>query len=334
MPSPSAVLSSVVLVTGLCLPGQDKWQPLYDYTNLPPSNLTYWEPLQQAKVQMEDALALAAQTEGAPVHALSAALRTDTGEPQWDLQLFVAAEKAQPKRVNLQVSTTEPKVLRRLELLSVTEHDKKIWKVLVRTGVTAEAAIEICKDHSSGNRPQPVIRDPRLRTLAFVPEPDAPIWDCELMGDDWKKEQIRRYQYHVTAGKPGVRRKILLDRFAGEPLRSGEPTELPNGIFTYDFIIGEGPEVTEDSKVKVHYRLFLLDNTKLHDTWDTKRPETFQLSSAPLKGMTAGMLGMHMGGRRKIVMPYQLAFGDAGNELAPPKAMVVCDLAVIGLPPQ
>jgi len=333
MPSASAVLSSVILVTGLCLPGQGKWKLLYDYTNLPPSNETFWEPLLRSQVQMEDALALAAQTEGAPVYPLSAELRPDADGAAWDLQLFVAAERAAPKRVNLQVSTAEPKVLRRLELLSLTEEDKRIWPLLAKTHVEASAAIEICKDHSKGNRPQPVIRDPRLRTLAFVPEPEAPVWDCELMGDDWKKEQIRRYQFHINAQKPGVRRRILLDRFAGEPLRNGIPTELPNGIFLYDFLVGEGPELTADSKVKVNYRLFLLDSTKLHDTWDTKRPETFELSAAPLKGMSEGMLGMHVGGRRKIVMPYQLAFGEAGNELAPPKAMIVCDVGVIGLAP-
>jgi FKBP-type peptidyl-prolyl cis-trans isomerase len=331
MPSASAVLFSVVLVTGLSLPGQGKWKPLYDYTNLQPSNEAYWKPLQQAQVQMEQALELAAQTEGASIHPLSATLKDGEGGAAWDLQVFVGNDRAAPKRVNLQIATAEPKVLRRLELLSLTEEDKKVWPLLLKTRVAADAAIEICKDHSSGNRPQPVIRDPRLRTLAFVPEEDAPIWECELMGDDWKKEEVRRYQFHVNAQKPGVKRRILLDRFAGEPLRDGQPTELPNGMFVYDFIVGEGDEVTAESKVRTNYRLFLIDNTKLHDTWDTKRPETFELAKAPLKGMTEGMVGMRVGGKRKIVIPYPLAFGEAGNDLAPPRAMVVCDVAIMGV---
>jgi peptidylprolyl isomerase len=81
----------------------------------------------------------------------------------------------------------------------------------------------------------------------------------------------------------------------------------------------------------VNYRLFLLDNTKLHDTWQTKRTETFAVSEAPLQGMREGMVGMRVGGKRKIAMPYDKAFGEAGNEIAPPKAMVVCDVAVLGL---
>src|SRR6185503_277759 len=126
----------------------------------------------------------------------------------------------------------------------------------------------------------------------FVAEPQAPIWKCELLGNDWKNDLIRRYMFHVNGSKPAIKQKLLLDRFAGEPLRAGKPTELDNGMFLFDLTVGEGPEVTADSKVKAHYRLFLLDNIKLHDTWDTKRPETFVISSAPLKGMTTGMVGM------------------------------------------
>jgi peptidylprolyl isomerase len=44
--------------------------------------------------------------------------------------------------------------------------------------------------------------------------------------------------------------------------------------------------------------------------------------------MTEGMVGMRVGGKRKIAMPYNLAFGEQGNDVAPPKAMVVCDISV------
>jgi len=330
MPSASAVWSSVLLVAGLCLPGQKKWRPLFDYTTLQPSNETFWEPLLQAQVQMEDALALAAETEGAPIHALSAELKVSGGDAAWQLEVFVGGEGS-PKRVDLQVSTSEPKVLRRLELLALTEDDKSVWKLMAKSEVPAEVAIQLCKDHPGGDKPEPVIREPRVRKLEFVPEAGAPVWDCELMGNDWMKEQIRRYTFLVSSRRPAITRRIMLDRFAGEPLRSGKPTELPNGMFLYDFTVGEGKEVTADSKVKVNYRLFLLDNTKLHDTWDSKRPETFVVSSAPLKGMSEGMVGMRVGGKRKIAMPYDKAFGEAGNEVAPPKAMVVCDVAIVSL---
>lgn len=330
MPSPSAVWSSLLLVAGFC-PVQKQWDPLFDYTHLQPANETYWEPLIQAQVQLEQALELAEQTEGAPVRPLSCELKAGESGTIWDLQLFVAEEKSPPRRVNLQVSTAELKVLHRTPLLSLAESEKEAWGVLAKAQTPATVAIQLSKDRSAGEKVEPVIREPRVRKLEFVPEPLAPIWKCDLLGNDWKNDMIRRYSFHVNAAKPVVKQKLMLDRFAGEPLRAGKPTELENGMYLFDFTIGEGPEVTADSKVKVHYRLFLLDNTKLHDTWESKRPETFVISSAPLEGMTTGMVGMRVGGKRKIAMPYELAFGEAGNELAPPRAMVVCDVAIDAL---
>ncbi len=331
MPLPSAALSSLLLVAGLCPPIQKKWDPLFDYTHLQPANETLWEPLGQAQVQLEQALELAEQTEGAPIRPLACELKAGESGMIWDLQLFVEGENAQPKRVNLQISTAEPKVLQRTPLLSLAESEKQAWAVLAKAQTPAAVAIQLCKDRSAGEKVEAMIREPRVRKLEFVPEPQAPIWKCELLGNDWKNDLIRRYSFHVNAAKPVVKQKLMLDRFAGEPLRASKPTELENGMYLFDFTIGDGAEVTAESKVKVHYRLFLLDNIKLHDTWETKRPETFVISGAPLKGMSAGMVGMKVGGKRKLAIPYELAFGEAGNELAPPRAMVVCDVAIEAL---
>lgn len=332
MSSPIAVWSSFALVTGLCLPAQKtKWDPLFDYTNLAPPTEVLWEPLLAAQVQMEAALKLALETEGADLRVLSAELRTGEGEAFWDVRIFRGGEGGSPKRVDLQVSAAEPKVLRRVELLSMTEDEKEAWTMLAKAQVAADVAVELCKGNAAGMKTEPMIREPRMRRLGFVPEAGNPTWDCELMGDDWKKGQLRRYQFSVNALKPAIKRRVLLDRFPGEPDRSGVPTELESGMFLLDLTVGEGAEVTPDTRVKVNYRLFLLDNTKLHDTYETKRAETFVIASAPLKGMTAGMAGMRVGGKRKIAMPHSMAFGEAGNELAPPRAMVVCDVAIVAL---
>jgi FKBP-type peptidyl-prolyl cis-trans isomerase len=280
---------------------------------------------------MEEALALAKETEGGTIRLLSGELKSGKDGAAWHLQLFVGGEESQPKRVNLQVSAAEPKVLQRLELLTMAEDEKEAWMVLAKTQVPAEVAIQLSKDRSAGEKVEPLISEPRANKLVFVAQAGAPAWKCELIGSETKNNQIRRYEIKVNALKPRVKEKVLQDRFAGEPLRAGKPTELENGMYLFDFTIGEGEPVTADSKVKVHYRLFLLDNDKLHDTWKDKRPETFVISSAPLKGMSQGMVGMKVGGKRKIVMPYNLAFGEAGNELAPPRAMVVCDVAIEAL---
>jgi peptidylprolyl isomerase len=329
MPSPSVAWSALALVGGLFLPSQVKWKPLFDYTNLQPSNAEYWAPLQQAQVPMEKAIEVAKETEKGTVRTLRAELKPGPEGAVWMLELYVGEEPEGPKRVNLTVSTAEPKVLRRLELRSLPPDEHELWTMLAKTLVPAEDSIEVAKKAAIGNKPQPVVIDPRIRTLRLQVENGAALWDIELMALDRKEDHSRRYNIAVDTQAPRFKHVVLLDRFPGTPLRRFEPTILPDGLVVYDWRPGEGDPITADAKVKVHYRLWLLDNTKIHDTLKSKLPETFQVSEAPLKGMTAGLLGMKVGGKRKICIPYSLAFGAAANEIAPPKAMVVCDIEIL-----
>jgi peptidylprolyl isomerase len=126
-----------------------------------------------------------------------------------------------------------------------------------------------------------------------------------------------------------IKRFVMMDRFPGEPIRNkGKALAREDGLHVYDFIVGDGQELARDTKIKVNYRLFLLDGQKIHDTWQTKLPESFRVDAAPLRGMTEGMVGMRVGGKRKIAMPAAQAFGAKGNELAPPDAMIICDVAI------
>lgn len=333
MPFPSIAWSPLVLVAGLSLPAsaQAKWKPLFDYTNLPPSNADLWETLHGAQVPMEKAIELAKQTETGAVRTMKAELKPGPEGAAWLLELFVGDEAGLPKRVNLSVSAAEPKVLRRLELRSIPADEQLLWDALVETQVPAEDSIEVAKKAAIGNNPKPVVVDPRARTLRISVEKGAALWDIELMALTPDEDHSRRYKVGVETSAPHFKHLVLLDRFPGTPLRKYQPTELANGLLLYDWEVGEGEEVGPDSRVKVHYRLWLLDNSKFRDTRKTKLPETLVVSEAPIKGMTEGMLGMKVGGKRKICIPYPLAFGEAGNELAPPKAMVVCDIEILEL---
>src|SRR5262245_49572272 len=154
----------------------------------------------------------------------------------------------------------------------------------------------------------------------------------EVVAMDTKHDIPRRYQVFVSAKSPVMQRVVMEDRYPGEPLRNkGEPVQHPSGLYVFDLREGDGPKVASDAKVRVQYRLFLLDGTKIHDTWEKRRPETFALGEAPLKGITQAVPDMRVGGRRKIIIPYEAAFGEAGNEVAPPKATIVCDIDVEAL---
>ncbi|MSR61303.1 MAG: hypothetical protein EXS08_02485 [Planctomycetes bacterium] len=308
--------------------GPKGWDPYFDYTTLPLTNEAFWEPLKATTVSMEAAWDVVKQSEGGTLFPLNVQFVPAAEGGYWAFQVFAkAGEDEKPRRINLRVSAAEPKITKRLELLSLLADEEALWPALHKTKTPLEIAIQLCKDHSAGNKEdQLLVNDPRMRTAQFVPAGDATHWRIEMMGIE--RDLVRRFEIEVNTKEPRLRRNMMLDRFAGEPLRKLEPTEMPNGMLVCDIVTGDGQEISADSKVKVNYRLFLLDNTRLHDTWKTKLPETFPVAEAPLKGMSEGLVGMRVGGKRKLCIPYEKAFGEKGTEVAPPKAMVICDVAI------
>jgi FKBP-type peptidyl-prolyl cis-trans isomerase len=319
---------SLALAAGLALPAQalqlGRFKPLFDYTNLPPTNEEFWGALSGGSVSMEDAIALAEETEKTVVRVLRAEQRLGPA-PTWQLELFVG-DGPEPKRVNFTIASAKKEVVKRLELRSASPEDAALLPLLLASQVPGEDAIEVAKKALIGSKPVPMVSDPRARTLEFSGEHGVSQWKFEMMALDKKEQRPRRYAVVCDTKAPQFKHTLLLDRFPGTPLRRGRPTQLENGLVIYDFQEGEGEPATPDSHAKFDYRLWLLDNTKIHDTQKTKLPEVFTVSEAPLEGMRLGILGMKPGGRRKICMPYSLAFGEAGNEIAPPKAMIVCDI--------
>jgi len=311
------------------------FDPLFDYKSLPPKNEELLRPLEACALTMQDAFKVVRESEGPEARPNRVELRSSPAGNHWRFELFVGSiELDKPVRVNVQVSTSEPKVLKRLELSTLAPDEVQAWQVMRKNPVAFDIAVDLAITRARGDKEEDRWTGARARLARFVPEPLAPIWDIELLAHEPKHEAVRRVAFWVQADKPQVKRFVLMDRFPGEPLRNkGEATPLENGLHIYDFVVGDGQEVTRDAKVKVNYRLFLLDGQKIYDTWETLLPETFAVAGAPLKGMTEGLAGMRVGGRRKIAIPGSLGFGAKGNELAPPEAMIVCDLVVEELSP-
>ena len=210
----------------------------------------------------------------------------------------------------------------------MTDAEKESWKVVGSDAAPLAEAAKVAMEKSVGDQGE-ILVSPRLWSAKLTSDRGNPAWEIDIVGLNPVLRGPLRHRFWISTAAARMKHRELVDRFAGEPLRVALPTELPNGLYIYDFEKGDGPEVRPDSKVTVNYRLFLQDNTKLHDTWQLLLPETFLVSAAPLKGMTEGMPGMRAGGRRKIAMPYTFAFGEAATELAPPKALVTCDVEIV-----
>jgi FKBP-type peptidyl-prolyl cis-trans isomerase len=88
---------------------------------------------------------------------------------------------------------------------------------------------------------------------------------------------------------------------------------------------GVGPEIQSGETVRVHYTAKLASGETVHSSRDAGLPvELVVGSQRTVCGFDLAMVGMRPGGQRKVTVPWQLAFGDAGHAPnVPSKADVV-----------
>jgi peptidylprolyl isomerase len=96
-----------------------------------------------------------------------------------------------------------------------------------------------------------------------------------------------------------------------------------------DVAMGTGKPAEAGKVFTVHYTGWLLDGTKF-DSSREKRPLAFQQGKRKvIPGWDAGFEGMRVGGKRRLFIPYQLAYGEKGRGKIPPKAELVFDVELM-----
>jgi FKBP-type peptidyl-prolyl cis-trans isomerase len=94
-----------------------------------------------------------------------------------------------------------------------------------------------------------------------------------------------------------------------------------SGLQFEDSQEGTGPAVKAGDRVEVHYTGTFQDGKKFDSSKDRGQPFAFQVGAGQvIQGWDEGLVGMKVGGQRKLVIPYQLAYGERGYPGAiPPK---------------
>ncbi len=104
----------------------------------------------------------------------------------------------------------------------------------------------------------------------------------------------------------------------------------PDTLQKDDEVVGTGQEAKTGDKVKVHYTGTLM-NGKQFDSSVGKDPFEFELGKGSvIKGWDEGVPGMKVGGKRKLTIPWQMAYGEAGSgDKIPPKAALKFDIELL-----
>lgn len=90
---------------------------------------------------------------------------------------------------------------------------------------------------------------------------------------------------------------------------AGKVTELQKT----DLKVGDGQEAKSSDSVKVHYKgTFAQTGQKFQSSYDTGEPVDLDLKGGTIKGWAEGVPGMKVGGKRRLVIPADLAYGAQG----------------------
>lgn len=116
------------------------------------------------------------------------------------------------------------------------------------------------------------------------------------------------------------------------------PTEISDDDFTvtdsglkyYDIVEGDGAEATSGSTVTVNYTGWLTDNVKFDSSLDRSTPFSFTLGSGQvITGWDEGVAGMKVGGKRQLVIPAELGYGETGSGAIPPGATLIFEVELL-----
>lgn len=90
-------------------------------------------------------------------------------------------------------------------------------------------------------------------------------------------------------------------------------TEAPKDLVIEDLVLGDGDEARAGGMVEVHYvGVDYTTGKEFDSSWDRGQSIEFPLNGL-IEGWQRGIPGMRVGGRRKLTIPPEMAYGPAGG---------------------
>ena len=114
---------------------------------------------------------------------------------------------------------------------------------------------------------------------------------------------------------------------------SKEKQIMNNGLIIEDIKIGEGQEVEKFNIVTVNYTGLLEDGTKFDSSLNPGRtPFRFTVGAGQvIQGWDQGLIGMKIGGTRKLTIPPELGYGSRDNGPIPANSTLIFEIDLLGI---
>jgi len=114
---------------------------------------------------------------------------------------------------------------------------------------------------------------------------------------------------------------------------AGAAVKTPSGLAYTDLVKGAGEAPVMGKTVTVHYTGRLENGTKFDSSVDRGQPFVFTIGVGQvIPGWDEGVASMRVGGKRKLVVPPQLGYGEAGaGGVIPPNATLIFDVELLAV---
>lgn len=149
---------------------------------------------------------------------------------------------------------------------------------------------------------------------------------------------MKSYNLFVSLRSPGFRRlgillTVLMLSSCTKCTKSADTTSSSSSsdLKVEELKTGEGTVAEPGKTVSVHYTGTLTNGTKFDSSLDRGQPFSFVLGAGNvIKGWDQGVANMKVGGKRKLTIPPQLAYGDQGaGDIIPPGSTLIFEVELL-----
>lgn len=147
------------------------------------------------------------------------------------------------------------------------------------------------------------------------------------------QEAKRRRKSRLKAAAVGIVAFVVLAALVGTILCFTVFKESPpKSLVIKDLVVGTGDEAQAGDNVTVDYTGWLYHGKKFDSSIDRGEPYPFILGGGNvIKGWDQGLVGMKVGGTRKLIIPPDLAYGKSGYGTIPPNATLTFEVKLLAI---
>ena len=152
-------------------------------------------------------------------------------------------------------------------------------------------------------------------------EPIVPLQEFGPKINPMLQERMQKVQAQAAAEGEAFREKAAQEEGA---------VQTASGLIFKELTAGTGASPKATDRVKVHYHGSLIDGTVFDSSVDRGEPVTFALDQV-VKGWTEGLQMMKVGGKAKLTIPPELAYGPGGRAGIPANATLIFEVELLGI---